>query len=75
MKKPEGVYLEPPEYCDLCHRKINKIFIDGKLKKGKRYGSWANMCLKCHNEYGTGLGVGRGYKYKKREDEQFYRYN
>ena len=50
--------------CQLCSNSITKHFIDGKTA----YGSWAIMCEKCHRNYGSGLGLGRGQLYKKERD-------
>lgn len=36
-------------------------FVDGKTV----HGPWANMCPRCHNEVGCGLGVGRGQCYQR----------
>lgn len=47
--------------CQICEHKLDKFFIDGKLL-GR--GTWAIMCVNCHREMGSGLGVGRGQKYK-----------
>jgi hypothetical protein len=51
----------PPARCDLCHRPIEKTFIDGKTQ----FGPWANMCVSCHRSGGCGLGTGRGQKYTR----------
>ncbi len=50
---------DPPTKCDICKRKLKKVFIDGKTK----FGHWANMCQACHAEYGYGLGTGKGQLY------------
>jgi len=39
-------------------------FIDGRT----RYGSWAIMSLYSFKMYGTGLGMGKGQRYKKQPD-------
>ena len=49
------------EKCDFCGEPIVREFIDGKTKRG----SWAIMCLACHNVIGVGLGVGKGQHYMR----------
>jgi len=50
-----------PEKCDLCGLKLKsqKFFVDGRT----RMGPWANMCPRCFEQYGVGLGTGAGQKY------------
>jgi len=48
-----------PKVCDLCGRKLEKEFIDGRLMSGP----WAIMCLSCFKDVGVGLGLGRGQRY------------
>ena len=48
-----------PEKCDLCGKKFEEIFIDGKTEMGP----WGLLCGVCHYMYGVGLGTGRGQKY------------
>jgi hypothetical protein len=48
-----------PVTCDLCHQPQDHHFIDGAT----RMGPWANMCETCANDYGVGLGLGRGQAY------------
>ena len=48
-----------PCECDICRKKLGEYFIDGRMKQG----SWAIMCLKCHKEFGIGLGLSRGQMY------------
>lgn len=45
--------------CDLCHRDITTIFIDGRTE----IGSWALMCPECHEVVGCGIGLGNGQLY------------
>jgi len=52
--------------CDICDTRNLKVFIDGVTKSG----TWANMCLSCHHEYGRGLGVGRGQSYQIHEGDE-----
>jgi len=51
-----------PANCDMCGLPLSafKHFIDGRLR-GRS--TWALMCPLCHDDYGTGLGVGSGQKY------------
>lgn len=46
--------------CNLCHRPIGNVFIDG-LVKG--IGSWAIMCHACHKSHGAGIGIGLGQRF------------
>jgi len=49
-----------PTHCDVCGDTLKDSFIDGRTKTG----FWAIMCEACHKEFGVGLGVGKGQKYK-----------
>ena len=53
--------------CDFCHSKIDTEFIDGATTSGP----WALMCPKCFNIHGTGLGLGKGQRYKKDKNGKF----
>ena len=53
--------MNPPEKCDVCDAKIVDVFIDGATVMGP----WAYLCPSCHRRYGTGLGIGRGQKYRR----------
>ena len=54
--------------CDICHKPIDNVFIDG----GTKQGPWAIMCLECWKEHGVGrLGTGFGQEYWKSEDGNF----
>jgi hypothetical protein len=49
-----------PDKCQLCDTQLKgHHWVDGRCKRG----SWAYMCLRCHAEYGYGLGTGQGQKY------------
>lgn len=50
-----------PEKCDLCSLKLKsqKYWVDGRT----RMGPWANMCPRCFEQYGIGVGQGSGQKY------------
>lgn len=54
-------YINPPEQCDVCNVKVEKIFYDAKTIMG---GVWANMCPTCYEKYGIKLGTGWGQKYE-----------
>jgi len=46
--------------CQICGTDTsNTEFVDGATPNGQ----WAIMCLKCHREVGSGLGIGRGQAY------------
>lgn len=49
--------------CDLCAQdgKIEPAAYDGKTTMGP----WAFMCLAHWNQYGVGVGTGRGQKLKE----------
>jgi hypothetical protein len=53
-----------PTDCDICHRQIKKIFVDGATRQGP----WGNMCLPCHSAFGVGLGTGKGQRYELQRD-------
>ena len=55
-------YSAKPTRCDICHDDFTNddYFIDGRLEYGSH---WAIMCSRCHDEWGTGLGTGKGQKY------------
>lgn len=50
----------PITVCQLCHKTINKRFVDGKTSRGP----WAIMCIPCFALYGRGLGEGSGQMYE-----------
>jgi len=45
--------------CDLCKQPYKEHVYDAR----SRYGWWANMCTKCFEDKGVGLGLGMGQKY------------
>lgn len=49
-----------PTRCDLCHKPLTSSFFDGRTSNGP----WANMCPKCHNRQGFGIGTGKGQEYE-----------
>ena len=56
----ESVIVEIYPKCDFCpfHGGINARY-DGKTYMG----SWASMCERHFEQYGIGLGTGRGQRY------------
>jgi len=48
-----------PTSCDLCGRKIENEFFDGKTFRGP----WGILCPRCHEAAGVGVGTGRGQRY------------
>ena len=56
-----------PDQCDLCHRSITKVFVDGRTN----FGPWAIMDPQCHRASGQGLGTGRGQRYVRQLDGRF----
>lgn len=57
---------DPPTHCDMDGSHIiTTEFVDGRT----RMGPWANMCPACHTEFGSGVGMGRGQHYRKREED------
>ena len=59
-----------PTHCDTCGGTLGTVFYDGKTKGGP----WGNMCHNCFRYHGTGLGIGRGQKYKKTKTEEGVRW-
>ena len=53
-------YAHPMVTCDMCKKDHLDTYIDGYTI----FGSWANMCPKCHELYGCGLGSSVGQKYQ-----------
>jgi hypothetical protein len=60
-------YIDPPKKCDICWRLIEEEFVDGATWMGY----WSNMCTSCHQDFGRGLGTGKGQRYKKQQDGTF----
>lgn len=54
--------MKSPSKCDLCDSFIDTIFIHGSVDDP--YDAWAIMCPECHEEYGNGLGSGKGQMYQ-----------
>jgi len=59
-KQPTWTGPEPTN-CEICDRKLDDAFIDGKTVRGV----WAVMCPECHSLFGFGLGAGFGQRYAK----------
>ena len=53
-------------WCDICDSRGDKTpaAYDGRT----RMGPWANMCEECFEEYGVGLGLGRGQRLVRSRD-------
>ncbi len=59
-----------PKKCDICGQPITCEFTDGKTRSTSAFGGvWGIMCDKCHHNWGVGLGLGKGQKYQKQNDE------
>lgn len=59
---------EIPRRCELCSNIIIDVFFDGHVRSG----GWKFMCPECFELYGSGLGIGVGQKFVKRENDRFY---
>jgi hypothetical protein len=60
-KKIQAVQGFPPKACNICHKPLTDVVIDGRLK-GRT--SWGWMCSECWKLHGVGqLGLGHGQKY------------
>lgn len=48
--------------CQFCKKQpaSGGIIIDGRTRRGP----WAWMCDQCHEQYGVGLGTGKGQKFE-----------
>lgn len=68
MQNPNHKYwIGAIENCDLCHKPIKDVFIDGSTL----YGPWATMCKHCFNVRGRGVGTGKGQMYELQPDGQW----
>jgi len=56
MKPHTSVKVSYLPICNICKQRPAKY--DGKTTRGP----WANMCQKCFENYGVGLGLGKGQK-------------
>lgn len=50
-----------PITCDACKRDLGHWFIDGITVDG----IGAILCCACHQEIGTGIGIGKGQVYSR----------
>lgn len=48
--------------CDICRYVKNVTKVTAHYDGKTTLGPWANMCDECFEEYGVGLGTGRGQK-------------
>lgn len=55
IEKHEAVVVTEEKNCDFCG---GTATVDGKTIKGP----WANMCERHFEEWGSGLGLGRGQR-------------
>lgn len=54
------------QMCDICGTNNLSSYVDGRTLTGQ----WAYMCEACYLKYGTGLGIGKGQRYKKVADNE-----
>jgi len=62
-------YVNPPEKCDLCGRSFKQVSVmyDANL----RGVGWCNCCHSCFQVHKGTLGVGRGQKYQKQDNNSW----
>lgn len=58
-KKPIFWHV-PVGKCDLCDTPLHDVMYDSNTRHG-----WGNVCGECFENYGQGLGTGRGQRYEK----------
>lgn len=51
------------EKCQICQANFKDVMYDSNTRLG-----WGNICQECFEDYGTGLGTGRGQKYERQAD-------
>ena len=57
--------LPPCDFCSLLELpEVPKAYYDGRTTMGP----WANMCQEHFDQYGVGLGLGRGQKLVLKKD-------
>lgn len=56
----KGVYVNPPDKCNVCDGPFNGVMYDFRAFGG----SWANGCQSCFDRLGGMLGTGCGQKYE-----------
>ncbi len=52
------VIVNEIKYCDFC--KSNEEDVEAKFDGKTQFGPWANMCKDHFDQYGIGLGLGKG---------------
>jgi hypothetical protein len=57
------IYINAPSYCSHCSSEFDDTMFDAKTV----FGYWGNLCRPCFEEFGVGLGTGRGQEYKLNE--------
>ena len=62
VNEHEANYAYGAETCDYCNLRLDErgIFVDGKVRNSFE---WANMCARCFEKHGEGIGWGRGQLY------------
>lgn len=66
--KPEPLYWAGTlTGCDICKNGFGGLMYDAKTKMGL----WGNLCHRCFETHGVGLGVGLGQKYVQQESGRF----
>ena len=64
-------YHNPPSECNLCHSNITDEFSDAALPF--RRNVWANVCPDCASSEGVQYGMGRGQRYRLKDDGLFHK--
>jgi len=62
--------------CDICKAKNLKEYVDGRILSNSIslwYGTWANLCITCHDTHGIGYGIGKGQLYRYIETSNTYK--
>ena len=60
-------YINPPKQCDICQGEFGSTMYDARTSGGR----WGNLCHKCFEEHGVGLGTGLGQMYQRIDDGPF----
>ena len=55
--------------CDIDHRPFVAVMYDAKTKSGP----WGNLCDRCFEAHGVGLGTGLGQRYERQDDGRWLR--
>jgi hypothetical protein len=62
-KKQLSFWPENFVTCEVCNKRMRgRHFIHGFIEKNVEF---INMCPQCHNDYGNGLGEGKGQLYTR----------